>query len=232
MKMKNKILAIITIIIIFTISIAIGLLFVQNNTINGIDDSKWIVSGNKNVKVNCFYVMPTIRTDDDYIIPVNNTTRELAKNRVEKGTISFKNQTKIYAPYYIQVSLNGFYKTDDKAIAAHRESYEDVKNAFYHYYFSINKGKTPFFIVGHIQGSYHKSKLQKDIEKDPNIDKNLIIAIYATGWKFDKSYFINEIQLSSKSDDTGKLITFSSVTSVEQIETNHYGGIIQINPLT
>ncbi|MGL6298115.1 MAG: DUF3089 domain-containing protein [Methanobacteriaceae archaeon] len=207
-------------------------LFVSNSTINEVDDSKWIVSGNENAKVDCFYVMPTIRTDDDYIIPVNNTTQELAKNKVEKGTIAFKNQTKIYAPYYRQVSLNGFYKTDDKAIAAHSESYEDVKNAFYYYYFNINKGKKPFFIVGHSQGSYHISKLLKDIEKDPNIDKNLIIAIYATGWKFDKSYFTDGIQLSSKSDDTGKLITFSSVASVEQIETNPYGGGVQINPLT
>ncbi|MGL6298114.1 MAG: DUF3089 domain-containing protein [Methanobacteriaceae archaeon] len=228
MKRLTRLLILISIVLILITAIS-----AVSASTNYKNNSNWIVTGNNSSNVDCFYLMGTQHSNYKYIIPINNKTRINGAKKVEQATLPFNNQTKIYAPAYKQVSITGFVKRNIINEKAHEKSYEDVKNAFYYYYFNINKGKKPFFIAGHSQGSYHISKLLKDIEKDKRINKDLIISIYATGWNFSPKYFKNTtIQLSKSPNDLGKLITYGSIYKVKQIKTNPYAGGVQINPLT
>jgi hypothetical protein len=121
-----------------------------------------------NAPIDCFYVYPTISTDQTEHSDMNPDPAEL--NVIRQQFARFGSVCRQYAPMYRQVTLIGL----RKVLAAGNVSglqqgvgYDDVRDAWRYYLEHDNKGRG-YVLVGHSQGSYVLMELiRQEIEGKP-----------------------------------------------------------------
>src|SRR5262249_36842011 len=112
-----------------------------------------------NAPIDCFYVYPTISTDQT---PNSDMTADPAElNVVKQQFARFASKCRPYAPLYRQITLVGLRRVltaastggDPGAMFGQGVQYDDVKAAWNHYVQNDNKGRG-VVLIGHSQGAF------------------------------------------------------------------------------
>ena len=156
-----------------------------------------------------------------------------------KAGVFAKAGTNIYAPFYRQAAgayvlpallwKNNAQISPNNANYALALAYADIKRAFLHYLYVLNpetattKGRRPFILAGHSQGSNLLLLLLKDLSNDPDVAPILhdkLITAYVIGWSVtsdDYSILLSSKPLSSKdmpictsAVQTGCIVTYNT----------------------
>src|SRR6266545_4123969 len=140
--------------------------------------SKETWSANPNAPIDCFYVYPTISTDQT---PNSDMTADPAElNVIKQQFARFASQCRPYAPLYRQITLAGL----RRVLAAggggtsldHGVQYDDVRDAWNYYLKNDNNGRG-IVLVAHSQGSFILNRLiAEEIDGKP-VQSRLVSAI-------------------------------------------------------
>jgi hypothetical protein len=170
------------------------------------------VLADKDAKVDCFYVYPTVSRDAG----INS---DLVAGIEENGTAAvqlarFGTVCKTYAPLYRQITAAGLGRTFSGADVRPNfaTAYADVLAAWKQFIALRNKGR-PFVLIGHSQGAIHLLKLlQEEIEGKP-VSKRMLSAILL-GWAVEVPEgkkvggSLKSTPLCTKVGQTGCVITY------------------------
>jgi hypothetical protein len=191
-----------------------------NTTVIGADGTlsleRW--SSDPSAPIDCFYVYPTVSTDQS---TNSNMTPDEAELRViEQQFARFASACRPYAPSYRQVTLVGLMAMFAGGGLRDLEqglAYNDVRDAFHHYLEHDNGGRD-FVLIGHSQGSYILTRLIRDeIEGHPAQDK--MISAFLLGSTVtvaagqDTGGSFQNIPLCRSAGQTGCVITYASFRS-------------------
>ena len=155
-----------------------------------------------------FYVYPTLyftdRDDTGWNAPVTGdfTERVQAQAMLNHASI-FNAAGRVYAPYYRQAHIQGYYVKADReadARAAFALAYADVKAAFQYYLKHYNNGR-PIIIASHSQGTTHCKELVKEFFDGQPLQQQLIVA-YLVGIEVTNDYF-SALPVCDNPDQTG-----------------------------
>jgi hypothetical protein len=171
-----------------------------------------------NAPIDCFYVYPTISTDQTDNSDMKPDPAEL--NVVRQQAARFGSVCKVYAPLYRQVTLLGLRKVlagGNPAALAQGVGYDDVRDAWKYYLEHDNKGRG-FVLVSHSQGSYVLMRLVHDeIEGKPaqkQLVSGLILgAVLPVAKGKDVGGVFKTIPLCHSATQTGCVINYSSFRS-------------------
>lgn len=127
---------------------------------------------------------------------------------MERGI--YEENTRMYAPYYRQVSLPVYTmnRTEQETLLA--EAYEDVRAAFRYYLEHFNGGR-PVVLAGFSQGADMCIRLMKDFFADEGL-RGRLVAVYAIGWRITKEETKEYpwLHVAAGERDVGGIITFNS----------------------
>jgi Protein of unknown function (DUF3089) len=171
-----------------------------------------------NAAIDCFYVYPTISTDQTPNSDMNPDPAEL--NVIKQQFARFASKCKPYAPLYRQVTLVGLRRmlapgatvTLDQGL-----QYDDVKDAWNYYLKNDNKGRG-VVLVAHSQGSFILNRLIHDEIDGKPIQSKLVSAILlgttlAVPKGKDVGGSFQHVPLCHAATQTGCVITFASFRS-------------------
>ncbi|HET8931219.1 MAG TPA: DUF3089 domain-containing protein, partial [Acidimicrobiales bacterium] len=129
-------------------------------------------------KVDCFYVYPTVSTQDAAVANLDIDPEELAVAKAQASR--FSQVCRVFAPMYRQRTISGIF--GKKATAEESAyAYDDVKNAWEDYLANDNDGRG-VILIGHSQGSFVLTELiANEIEIDPATRKLLVSAMLLGG---------------------------------------------------
>ena len=166
-----------------------------------------------------FFIHPTTYTKKQKDIPPNATIDDADINaKTDYSTIlyqasAFNEQSRIFAPRYRQAHLGNFFSSDtQRAAAAFKIAYEDVRNAFVHYLKTWNN-KRPIIIAAHSQGSFLAINLLKEFFDRPNETNDLnkqLVAAYIVGWPVYDYDFYN-VKICDSAKQTACICTWRTV---------------------
>lgn len=147
--------------------------------------------------VDVFYIYPTIYTGSRRYEKKWNAPIEEARVRekVDKSAVRFQASIfngvgKVYAPYYRQMHIKGYFSKDrNSAHQAMELAWQDVSNAFEYYLKNYNKGR-PIVIASHSQGTNHAERLLKTYFDQQPLAKQLVVA-YLAGMPVKKNAFVS-----------------------------------------
>jgi hypothetical protein len=179
--------------------------------------SREAFKANPDAPIDCFYVYPTISTDQ---APNADMTADPAERNVIKQQAARINSVcKVYAPLYRQVSLVGLRRLlasggDPIAFFGNGVQYDDVRDAWKHYLANDNKGRG-VVIVGHSQGAYILMNLIKnEIEGKPAqaqmVSALILGATLPTPKGKDVGGVFTSIPLCRAANQTGCAINYSA----------------------
>ena len=175
-------------------------------------------SSDPSAPIDCFYVYPTVSTDQS---TNSDMTPDAAELRViEQQFARFASVCRPYAPSYRQVTLVGLMATFAGGGPRDLEqglAYNDVRDAFQHY-LEYDNGGRGFVLLGHSQGSYILTRLIRDeIEGHPVQDQ--MISAFLLGSTVtvaagqDTGGSFQNIPLCRSAGQTGCVITYASFRS-------------------
>jgi hypothetical protein len=172
-----------------------------------------------NAPIDCFYVYPTVSTDQVPNSDMNPDDAEL--NVVRQQFARFGSKCKLYAPLYRQVTLLGLRSRLAGSNAAESLgrglAYDDILDAWKYYVEHDNKGRG-FVLIGHSQGSFILNELiRQEIDGKP-IQSRLISAILlgttvAVPKGKDVGGTFAHVPLCHSETQTGCVITYASYRS-------------------
>lgn len=174
---------------------------------------------NANPPIDCFYVYPTVSTDQTEHSDMNPDPAEL--NVVRQQAARFASVCKVYAPMYRQVTIAGLLKLlatpDGPAALTRGVGYDDVRDAWRHYLEHDNKGRG-YVLVGHSQGSYVLMEMiRHEIEGKPIQSKMvsalLLGATLPVAKGQDAGGVFKAIPLCHSATQTGCVINYSTFRS-------------------
>src|SRR5262245_61347087 len=121
-----------------------------------------------NAPIDCFYVYPTISTDQTDNSDMKADPAEI--NVVRQQAARFGSVCRVFAPLYRQVTLTGLRKmlAPGATVSLDRGAgYDDVRDAWKYYLDHDNKGRG-FVLISHSQGSFVMMRLvREEIEGKP-----------------------------------------------------------------
>ncbi|HKT78750.1 MAG TPA: DUF3089 domain-containing protein [Vicinamibacterales bacterium] len=170
-----------------------------------------------NAPIDCFYVYPTISTDQSQYSDMNPDPAEI--NVVAQQFARFAAKCRVYAPLYRQVTLQTLTRglAGGSAPLDRGLGFDDVKDAWHYYLEHDNQGRG-VVLIGHSQGSFVLAELiRQEIDGKP-VQSRLVSAIL-TGTTVgvpagkDVGGTFQKIPLCHKASDTGCVITFASFRS-------------------
>lgn len=175
---------------------------------------------NPSAAVDCFYVYPTISTDQ---APNSDMTADPAEiNVIKQQAARFNTVCKVYAPLYRQVTLVGLTRLlrgggDPLTFFGAGVQYDDVRDAWKHYLEHDNKGRG-VVIVGHSQGAYILERLiQNEIDGKPIQSKVVSALILGATLPVPKGKDVGGVfktmPLCHAATQNGCVINFSSFRS-------------------
>lgn len=167
-----------------------------------------------NPKFDCFYVYPTVSTDQT---PNSDLSIDQAERRVAMiQAARFRSVCRVYAPMYRQVTLKAL-----QAVMAGQTSgadpvlgYRDVKAAFDDYMKHDNRGRG-VVLIGHSQGARMLSQLlEREFDGKPDKMKPIISAM-PIGFNLDvtagqRTGTLKSIPTCASATDTGCVVTYVS----------------------
>lgn len=130
-----------------------------------------------NAPIDCFYVYPTVSTDQG---PNSDMTADPAETNVIRQQFArFASKCRPYAPLYRQVTLAGLRQAmsgGGRAVLDRGLGFDDVRDAWNHYLKHDNKGRG-VVLVGHSQGSYIlRALIEQEIDGKP-VQSQLVSAM-------------------------------------------------------
>src|SRR5690348_7220746 len=166
-----------------------------------------------NAPVDCFYVYPTVSTDQTPNSDMN--ADEAERNVIKQQFARFASKCKPYAPLYRQVTLVGL-----RAILTGQGSldkglqYDDVRDAWNYYLEHDNHGRG-FVLVSHSQGSFILNRLiREEIDGKPVQSRMVSAILLGTTLEVPKGKDIGgsfqQIPLCDSPSQTGCVITYAS----------------------
>lgn len=174
-------------------------------------------------KIDCFYVYPTVSTQDADVSDLEQESTQF--NRIRTQFARFSNVCRLFAPMYRQVTLKlmAEYATDLKkfdpnavmaAAPQYKTAYDDVVTAWKHYLAHDNHGRG-VILIGHSQGSFILRDLIKN-EIDGKADQKKLVSAYLAGVVLASSRIdpgkneFKTVPACTKTSQTGCFISFSS----------------------
>ena len=128
--------------------------------------------------VDCFYVYPTVSTQDAAVATLDIDPEQVAVARAQASR--FSEVCRVFAPMYRQRTIPGIFgkqATDEESAYA----YDDVRNAWGDYLANHNEGRG-VILIGHSQGTFVLTRLLADeIEPDPEVAGLLVSALLIGG---------------------------------------------------
>jgi hypothetical protein len=187
--------------------------------------------------VDVFFIHPTTYTGRQkkayWYADVQNEELNLITDRypIRYQASLFNGAGKIYAPRYRQAHLDCFYTMEKEAVAALDLAYQDVRSAFEYYLTHYQDGR-PFIIAAHSQGTYHASRLLKEVIEGKPIQEKLVVA-YIPGLPIPADYFTS-LKPCLTPDQTGCYCTWRTVRKGALPKKLHQRdkGIVVTNPVT
>jgi hypothetical protein len=199
-----------------------------------VDETTTVVSGDgkltretwqadPNAPIDCFYVYPTISTDQT---PNSDMTADPAElNVVKQQFARFASKCRVYAPMYRQITLVGLRRVlaaaatggDTSTIFEQGVQYDDVKAAWNYYVQNDNKGRG-VVLIGHSQGAFILTGLiRNEIDGKP-IQSRLVSTILlgttiAVPKGKDVGGSFQHVPLCRTATQTGCAITYASFRS-------------------
>jgi hypothetical protein len=172
--------------------------------------------GDPNAPIDCFYVYPTVSTDQT---PFSDMTADPAElNVVKQQFARFGSVCRQYAPLYRQVTLAGLRTAiaggGGGAALSKGPQYDDVRDAWRYYLEHDNRGRG-VVLIGHSQGSFILSELiRQEIDGRP-VQSRLVSAILLGATQSvpagkDVGGSFPHIPLCRKPGQTGCLVTYVS----------------------
>jgi hypothetical protein len=173
---------------------------------------------NPNAPIDCFYVYPTVSTDQTEHSDMNADPAEL--DVVRQQFARFASVCRVYAPMYRQVTIAGLRKVlaaGNVSLLQQGVGYDDVRGAWKYYLDHDNKGRG-FVLVGHSQGSYVLMELiRQEIDGKPiqsrMVSAMLLGATLPVAKDKDVGGVFTSIPLCHKATDVGCAINYSTFRS-------------------
>jgi Protein of unknown function (DUF3089) len=187
---------------------------------------------NANAPVDCFYVYPTISTDQAPNSDMNVDPAEM--NVIKQQAARFTSVCKVYAPMYRQISLVGLRRLlatpggDPVAFFGNGVQYDDVRDAWKYYVEHDNQGRG-VVVIGHSQGAYILENLVKNEIEGKPIQAKMVSALIlgatlTTPKGKDVGGFFQSIPLCHAANQTGCVINYSAFrATVPPSPTTLYG---------
>jgi hypothetical protein len=188
--------------------------------------------------VDIFYVYPTLGFGTDSVNPafLADITRQ------EERDAAFSNQRfnhqvyagdeyNFFAPFYRQRTMNALTEGSENADQIMEVPVSDIAAAFHHYMTHYNGGR-PFILLGHSQGSAVLLELLKYYMSQEQYEQ--MIAAYLIGWQItgeELEAFPDRLIPARGSTDTGVIIMYNSLTTLEARSPQIDRSVICINPL-
>ena len=172
-----------------------------------------------NAPIDCFYVYPTVSSDQT---PNSDMTPDAAElNVIRQQFARFASKCRVYAPSYRQVTLLGLRSrltggTNGFGLATGL-AYDDVKAAWDYYLANDNKGRG-VVLIGHSQGSYILAELiRKEIDGKALQSRMVSAILMGTTISVPKGKdvggFYQKVPLCHSATQTGCVITYASFRS-------------------
>ena len=172
-----------------------------------------------NAPIDCFYVYPTVSTDQT---PNSDMTADPAElNVIRQQFARFGSKCRPYAPLYRQVTLAGLRSMmtpgGGGVTLTRGVQYDDVRDAWNYYLQNDNKGRG-FVLVAHSQGSFILNRLiREEIDGKP-IQSRMVSAILlgtviAVPKGKDVGGSFQHVALCHSATETGCVITFAAFRS-------------------
>ncbi|MQA89275.1 MAG: DUF3089 domain-containing protein [Gemmatimonas sp.] len=179
--------------------------------------------------IDCFYVYPTVSTDQSEFSDMEANEAEL--NVVRQQFARFTSQCRLYAPMYRQVTLQGLRVRTGGTSLASGLNYQDVLNAWNHYLENDNGGRG-IILIGHSQGAYILTELiRQEIDGRPVQDQFVSAMLLgatvpvARGRQADGGAF-REIPLCTSPSQVGCLVSYVSFRStIPPPENTRFGRV-------
>jgi hypothetical protein len=133
-------------------------------------------TANPNPPIDCFYVYPTVSTDQT---PNSDMTADPAERNVVRLQLArFGSRCRLFAPLYRQVTLLALRaNTAGKPLAVDRDlAYHDVLDAWNHYLNADNNGRG-VVLIGHSQGSSVLVRLIREQIDGKPVQSRLVSAL-------------------------------------------------------
>lgn len=149
---------------------------------------------------------------------------------MRKQASVFNNAGRIYAPRYRQATLFSFFdeQNSPNGKGALDLAYGDVKAAFQYYLTHYNQGR-PFIVAGHSQGTFHATRLLRElVDPDPKLRRQLVAA-YLIGFNVQPTQY-QELKPCEDSTQTGCYVAWNSVAW--GYDYPPFQGGVAVNPLT
>jgi len=173
---------------------------------------------NPNAPIDCFYVYPTISTDQAPNSDMNVDPAEM--NVIKQQAARFNAVCKVYAPMYRQITLMGLRKLlatpngDPVAFFGNGVQYDDVRDAWKSYLERDNRGRG-VVLVGHSQGAYILENLIKNEIDGKPIQSKIVSALVlgatlATPKGKDVGGQFKSMPLCHAANQTGCVINYSA----------------------
>ncbi len=196
--------------------------------------------GQSGKSADIFYVYPTLDNSFSAVegkIAIFADINQKANRDAALGNQRFNQQVyaaddyNFFAPFYRQRTMDAYQA--DPALMEHHSTIpvEDIADAFNHYMTNYNQGR-PFLLLGHSQGSAVLLELLKHHITDEQLE--LMVAAYLIGWQVtaeELEVFPSRIIPATGSDDTGVIIMYNSLTTLDAKSPSINRSVVCINPL-
>ena len=170
----------------------------------------WVYFGVGDDKdVDLFLVCPTVDTlDEEFMSLENDVMKGYFAGALEMERGLYEESTRMYAPYYRQMAMNG-YELDlterERRLAI---AYKDVSDAFAYYLENENNGR-PIILAGFSQGADMVYRLMEEYFGSEEMQQKLVAA-YPIGWACTEDMVKEypQIKPAQSADDLGVVVSF------------------------
>ena len=196
----------------------------------------WFEGGDAQARAyDVFYIVPTCVFDWQdaegnlchWMDPENPAHRASVDGPIRLARGIFADEANFYAPYYRQITIESWCESAEVIDARFETAYADIEAAFRYYLRHLNQGR-PFVLAGHSQGG--KAVIALLCREMDEQTYARMIAAYALGYPVRTEDQSPWLVPAAGADDTGVLITFSSVSSPDKLTPLLSGSRAAINP--
>ena len=187
--------------------------------------------------VDIFYVYPTLGFSNDSVnIFLSDITRQESRdaafsNHRFNHEVYAGDEYNFFAPFYRQRTMNALTEGSENAEQIMQVPVSDIAAAFHHYMTHFNRGR-PFMLLGHSQGSAVLLELLKNYMNQEQYEQ--MIAAYLIGWQItgeELEEFPDRLIPAQGSGDTGVIIMYNSLTTLDAKSPRIDRSVVCINPL-
>ena len=183
-----------------------------------------------------FYIVPTCvfdwqneSGDTCHYMDIGNAAHRKSVDsplRLAKGI--FADEANFFAPYYRQITIESWTKSDEVIEERFQTAYEDIREAFRYYIEHLNEGR-PFVLAGHSQGGKAVIELLKREMTDELYGR--MIAAYPLGYPVTERNASPYLKPATDATGTGVFVTFNSASAPDKLPALLAGSQAAINPM-